>query len=86
MYFRLHEDDGHDIAQKMKDEIRQWFVTHKEVTGKYEYRLESHYHSLLLRLPSIPPKEAGGSAKINFTVTPDPENSEKGFLVVVTVC
>ena len=46
---RLHETEGPEIKEKIQDEVRQWFISHKEQTGKF---------------PIYPTVSEGGSAKI----------------------
>jgi hypothetical protein len=32
---KIMESEGPEIKERMQDQIRQWFITHKEVTGKF---------------------------------------------------
>jgi hypothetical protein len=47
--FRLHETEGPETKEKIQDEVRQWFISQKEQTGKF---------------PMYPSVAEGGSAKI----------------------
>eukprot|EP01116_Phalansterium_solitarium_P018485 TRINITY_DN4902_c0_g1_i1.p1 TRINITY_DN4902_c0_g1~~TRINITY_DN4902_c0_g1_i1.p1 ORF type:complete len:633 (+),score=286.29 TRINITY_DN4902_c0_g1_i1:138-2036(+) len=57
---KLHDYEGPDIKEHLQDEIRQWFMMHKEQTGKF---------------PSYPTDEEGGSSKI-FAPKPKPTEAE----------
>ena len=68
----IHEIEGDEIVEKMKEDVRQWFVEDKDETGKFpDYPSEDEGGSGAVFHPELQPDYEENGANIN-----EPEKEE----------